>query len=90
MAIPRPDAVTYERQLETVRDQLASVAEDVGITGTGIARLAWGKKGLRSVSVSWSDEGIYVDYWIDEDELNESFHPTYEEAIEAARKWLAC
>jgi hypothetical protein len=91
MSIPRPNAVTYEGQLQTVQDQLAPTAEEAGIKGTGIARFAWAKKGSRSVGISWSDEGIFVEFWEKpaKDDERESFYKSYEEATEAARKWLA-
>jgi len=90
MGLPRPDAAVYERSLETVRDQLARTAERVAIRGDGLGRFVWAEAAGRSIEVYWDEAGVCVEFWERgaDSESSKELHPSYQQAVEAARAWL--
>jgi hypothetical protein len=91
MGLARPDAVSYRRQLKTVRDQLARAAEKVAIKGDDLAQFVWAENRGRSVEVYWDEQGICVAFWDRgaDSESHQSLYPAYEEAALAAAAWPA-
>jgi hypothetical protein len=88
MVSAKHDKVSYRQQLEAICTQLATCAERTAVRGDGLGQFAWGECGDRSVCLSWGADGIFVELWEGDTEVEEAIHPSYEVGQHVAEKWL--
>ncbi len=87
--MPSPD-VEYRGKLEKVVQQLKDSVALVEIWGDSAGQFIFANNGVRSLEISQCDEGIWLEFWDGEDEspTHELIVSSYDEATDAAVKWL--
>ncbi len=80
----------YRRELEKVAEKLKGSASLVNIRGDGIAQFIFAANAARSLEISQSDEGVWIECWEGHAETpnREMTVSTFDEAIIAAVSWL--
>ena len=80
----------YQLQLNAAADRIATAASDVAIRGHGAARFVFATGNGRSIELSTTDNGVWVEYWNDDDGQPDHaclFH-TFVAATADAINWL--
>ena len=86
--IEKPDE--YGNLLNMVTAELKDQASLIEIRGKGAARFVFAVYNDKSLELSQSSEGVWLEFWNDESEepVREVTVLKYDEAIEQAKAWL--
>jgi hypothetical protein len=84
------DESEYRRELEQIAERITPFAEAVNIRGDGAAQFIFAVSKERSLEISRSDEGIWIEFWREDNEslTRELTIQTHDEAVAAASEWM--
>jgi hypothetical protein len=80
----------YRKKLEEVLEQIKDSTTLAHIRGNDVGQFIYATNDFRSVEMSQSDEGIWIEFWnnFDENPVDEITVFDYIEAVEISIKWL--
>ena len=81
----------YRYELEKVAEKLSASATLVNIRGDGAAQFIYATNDARSLEISQSEDGVWIEFWQGEDELaiHEVTVSSFDEAVHSSNEWLS-
>lgn len=79
----------YRSELQSVVGILQPFSDHIDIKGDGRGQFIFAEKGSRSVEISRSQDGVWVEYFQEDDVSHDMTFTDYEEAVDSSVLWLS-